>query len=104
MKLKLAVGLLLTFLAIVLVWPKTTETQALPKPNIQTSSPGRFQIFVNPNVRADTILLDTETGKTWVQTTISNVKGGPTVWFFREKIDDEKQFEAWSESKLPGIQ
>ena len=27
---------------------------------------GRYQIVMNPNVRADTFLLDTETGKTWV--------------------------------------
>jgi hypothetical protein len=37
----------------------------------------RFQIINNPNVRADTFLLDTETGKIWkpVQFTVSRTYG-----------------------------
>src|SRR5271168_3090426 len=50
---------------------------------------GRYQIFMNPNVRADTLLLDTQTGKTWVQTGITNVKGEPTIWMYREHVDNE---------------
>jgi hypothetical protein len=30
-----------------------------------TSRPGRYQIFFNPNARADTFLVDTQTGKVW---------------------------------------
>jgi hypothetical protein len=61
-----------------------------------TSQVGRYQIIVNPNIRADTFLLDTQTGKTWIQTEITNAKGKPTVWMFRERVDNEQEFHDWT--------
>jgi hypothetical protein len=52
---------------------------------------GRFQIFFNPNARADTFLLDTQTGKVWRLTQITDVIGDPTVWDRMERLDDDKQ-------------
>lgn len=52
---------------------------------------GRFQIFINPNVRADTFLVDTQTGKVWQLTQFTDVKGEPTAWNRMDRLDDDKQ-------------
>jgi len=57
---------------------------------------GRYQIVFNPNVRADTFLLDTQTGKTWVQTQVSDAKDKPTIWLYRERVDNEQELLDWS--------
>lgn len=56
---------------------------------------GRYQVVINPNVRADTFLLDTETGKTWVATSFTDVEGEPTVWLFRDRIDNQQEMADW---------
>jgi hypothetical protein len=43
---------------------------------------GRYQIVLNRGVRADTFLIDTQTGKTWVQTEITDAEGQATIWMF----------------------
>lgn len=48
---------------------KPTETQTQ-----------KYQIVFNPNVRADTFLLDNENGKVWQLTKFTDVIGEPTVW------------------------
>lgn len=68
---------------------------AVKQGNVNAQPVGRYQIFINPNVRADTLLLDTQTGKTWVQTAITNVKGAPTIWVYRERVDNEPEFLDW---------
>jgi hypothetical protein len=52
---------------------------------------GRFQIFFNPNVRADTFLVDTQTGTVWQLIQFTDLKGDPTVWNRMDIIDDDKQ-------------
>jgi hypothetical protein len=79
-----------------------SKLQPNPKPSLPTqtavpASPvGRYQIIFNPNVRADTFLLDTQTGQTWIQTQISDAAGAPTIWLFRERIDNDADFVGWS--------
>jgi hypothetical protein len=75
-----------------------SKPQAIPKPQIAapTTSVGRYQIVFNPNVRADTYLLDTQTGQTWVQTQITDVAGSPTIWLYRERVDSDPDFVIWS--------
>lgn len=74
---------------------------AVKQGSTNAPSVGRYQIFINPNVRADTLLLDTQTGKTWVQTGITNVKGEPTIWMYRERLDNEAEFADWSSRQTP---
>jgi hypothetical protein len=77
------------FLMILALFAVTlTNVFAQPIAPIQN---GRFQIFFNPNVRADTFLLDTQTGKVWQLTKFTNLIGDPTVWNRMERIDDDKQ-------------
>lgn len=58
--------------------------------------PGRYQIFTNPNVRADTFLLDTETGRIWVQVEVTDVEGTPMVWKSQQRLDNDQEFLEWS--------
>jgi len=67
------------------------------KTEVGPSAP-RYQLFVNPNVRADTFLLDTVTGKIWLRTSFVNYAGEPDVWVAQDRVDDDYQMAAWSKS------
>ena len=47
---------------------------------IQSSQAPRYQIVFNPSVRADTFMIDTQKGKVWQMTKITDVESQPTVW------------------------
>ena len=49
----------------------------------------RFQIVSNPNARIDTFLLDTQKGKVWRMTRITDLEDQPTVWEPMEIIDPD---------------
>lgn len=53
---------------------------------------GDYVIVFNPNVRADTFLLDKKTGKIWRLTQYSDLDGEPVAWQYMERIDDTKGF------------
>lgn len=55
---------------------------------LQSSQGQRYQIVFSPNVRADTFLIDTQKGKVWRETTITDVEGQPTIWKPMEIIDN----------------
>lgn len=50
----------------------------------------RFQIFFAPRARADTFLLDKQTGKVWQLTKLTDIEGEPLVWNRMDRIDDNK--------------
>jgi hypothetical protein len=68
---------------------------------VPDSTCGRFQIFFNPNVRADTFLVDTQTGKVWRMTNYTDVPGSPTIWQYMERIDSREQLDKWIHLQLP---
>jgi hypothetical protein len=43
---------------------------------------------MNPQVRADTFLLDTATGKIWQMAKLTDMKGEPVVWQYMERLDN----------------
>ena len=49
----------------------------------------RFQIVSNPHARVDTFLLDTQKGKVWRMTRITDLEDQPTVWEPMEIIDPD---------------
>jgi hypothetical protein len=65
------------------------------------SAVGRYQILYNPNVRADTFLLDTQTGKVWTPTQFSQFKHVPTAWLIQDRIDNDAQLLDWSKRQTP---
>jgi hypothetical protein len=74
------------------------------KPGISANPeeyPGRYQIIMRPNVRADTFLLDTQTGRIWIPVEYSNVKGQPTIWKYEERVDNQAGYEQWEMRQEP---
>ncbi len=51
----------------------------------------RFQIFFSPFVRADTFLVDTQTGKVWELIKFTDIQGEPRVWTRMYRLDDDEQ-------------
>lgn len=63
------------------------------------SQSGRFQIIMNPHVRADTFLLDTQTGRIWQRAQYSELNGDPDAWVIMDRLDDADQMMAWARRK-----
>ena len=68
---------------------------------IASQPAGRFQIIINPNVRADTFLLDTQTGKIWRETEYPDLKDKPTAWEYEERLDTVVDLTAWYGAHKP---
>lgn len=64
-------------------------------PSNAADRPGRYVIFYNPNVRADTFLLDTQSGRLWRHTTISNVVSDPEIWLAEVRVDTDAERSKW---------
>jgi hypothetical protein len=62
---------------------------------VSMSAPGRYTIVINPNARADTFLLDTETGRVWIPTQFPDIAGKPTVWQIQDRVDDKGELATW---------
>jgi hypothetical protein len=68
-------------------------------PQIQSNSgsaSGRYQLVINPQVRADTFLLDTATGRIWTKVQYTDLKGQPTVWRPEDRVNSDAEFVAWA--------
>jgi len=71
--------------------------------NAATTAPataGRYRIVFSPHVRADTFLLDTETGRIWRQTEVTDLKDKPTVWIPQKRFDSELDLTTWEATQL----
>jgi hypothetical protein len=68
----------------------TVDAQDEPTPP-EPLIPGRYQIVFNPNMRADTFLLDTATGRVWQFVQISDLKTQPMVWMYRWRVDNDNE-------------
>jgi hypothetical protein len=60
-----------------------------------SASLGRYQIVFSPHARADTFLLDTQTGKVWARTVFTFLQGEPQAWLPEPHLEDEKGEQAW---------
>jgi hypothetical protein len=99
---KTVAGLVILSLIVGFVAVASTPTTS----TVETKSQGRYQLVLNPNVRADVFLLDTQTGKIWTPVEITNVKdertkaGSPTVWMYQEKVDNKAEWDRFMENHL----
>ncbi|MFZ4124978.1 MAG: hypothetical protein ACOYJ2_02755 [Rickettsiales bacterium] len=50
---------------------------------------GRYQIVLGSIARKDTYLIDTKTGRTWRQTSLTDLNGDPEVWMPLDIVDLE---------------
>jgi len=69
-------------------WAQDSAKKPIIKTDVSSTAP-RYQLFSNLNVRADTFLLDTATGKIWQMTTYTDMRGDPTVWVLTTHIDSD---------------
>lgn len=78
------------------VKPTLDFTKAQPQP---ISATGRYQIFFSPNVRADTFLVDTSTGRIWRMAEFSDISMKPTAWVMEDRLDSNEELSAWLNMK-----
>jgi len=78
---------LITLLAAA-AWAAQNEGTAAP---IQ----GRFVIAFSPIVRADTFLVDTETGRVWQSIRYTDMPGEPLIWRYMERVDSHEHLLKW---------
>jgi hypothetical protein len=90
---QVGIGIGLIVLGVILSDAFTSSSLA------QATANGRYQIVMNPQVRADTFLLDTTTGRMWMPTKYSDYEGEPVVWEVQTKIDSFAEFVAWSKTQ-----
>ncbi len=71
--------------------------KALPTKTVTFSKAerGRFQIVINPNMRADTFLLDTKRGKIWSRGKEVELKGEPHTRMYEARIDSHEELLRW---------
>lgn len=63
----------------------------LLKPDVSKLTPGRFQIIMHPNIRADQYLLDTATGQVWQLIKFTSLQGEPEAWRFMARLDNQAE-------------
>ena len=86
-----------TVVALILIVGSFLMGQSTPKlPPVASAITGRYQIVLNPNVRADLFLLDSQTGKVWIPIECSNCAGKPTRWKYMDRVDNEKEDDDWA--------
>ena len=80
---------LLIAMAILLVAKNSMGQDAAPQAATRSgaTAEGRFQIVMRDGVRADTFLLDTQEGRVWRLTQLTDIDGQPSVWLPMERID-----------------
>jgi hypothetical protein len=86
--------ILIVILLSVGSWAQDAARKSLIKTDVGANAP-RYQLFVNPEVRADTLLLDTTTGKVWRMTEITDASNHPKVWKYEDRMDNRDQEIAW---------
>lgn len=90
--------LFLVLLTAAVSLAQESRIQHPSKTDTSTTAP-RFQLFVNPEVRADTLLLDTYTGKIWRMTKMN--EDGVHAWVAEDRLDSEAEEFAWYVNHTP---
>jgi hypothetical protein len=96
-KIRLTIFVSLTTICLLIVLAHifnapTVLSQTVP---IAAQPSGRYQLVFNPAVRADTFLIDTQTGKIWSRVQFTDIQGEPDVWRAEDRIDGQAQFIDW---------
>ena len=84
------------FASLVLLW----SSPAMPADD-EATPPGRYQIVINPQVRADTFLLDTATGRIWQIVKFTDLDGEPTAWDLMDRLDGPSDFLTFAKMHSP---
>jgi hypothetical protein len=83
-----------------LTFSQTTVHRAASQ--VQTPTPnGRYQIVLNPEIRADKYLIDTQTGRLWRYVVYTDLLGEPGVWQIQDRVDNAQELQTWFQSNRP---
>jgi len=66
-----------------------------PAPPSAGPSGGRYQIVFSPLIRADTFLLDTQSGRTWQIVKFEDLQDAPRVWEPLNRFDTYTEESKW---------
>jgi hypothetical protein len=97
--LPVTVAVALTAAGILLVQKGIDTAQAQTRqPTAPTATrDGRFQIIFSPSgLRADTFLLDTQTGRAWRKVQYTDLETEPDVWKLEDRVDSQAEPMAWA--------
>jgi hypothetical protein len=72
-----------------------THQNTAPQPQ-QASGVSRYQVVYSPNARADTFMVDSQTGKTWQFVTFTDIEGDPHVWRPVVRFENEQEVQEWA--------
>jgi hypothetical protein len=80
--------------AIAILATMLLMTSALAQP----AQNGRYNVLFSPHVRADTFLLDTQTGQVWILSQYSDLNGKPSAWTPMTRLDNAQQEAAFAKA------
>ncbi len=86
-------------------WPLGRDAQQgikLGEPGATITVTGRFQIFVSPNVKSHTFMLDTDTGKVWIMKKDSTTGDFSLQRIPVEQIDSQQTGSGVQDKSKPG--
>lgn len=85
--------LLVALLLVGSCWAQEAPKKPV-KTDVSAGAP-RYQIVINPNVRADTFLLDTVTGRIWIRRSYVDLMTEPEVWEPEDRVDNDQELQAF---------
>lgn len=59
------------------------------------SEPGRYELVLRDELRADTFLLDTVTGRIWIRIEFTYLEGEPRAWVAEPRLDNPDDKARW---------
>ncbi|MEK7993273.1 MAG: hypothetical protein AAB403_05655 [Planctomycetota bacterium] len=87
--------------AVVALWQRTPvvfgQTSSSQVQSVTGSATGRYQLIINPQMRRDTFLLDSATGRIWTKVKYTDLKGEPEVWQPDDRVNSDQEFLAWAQ-------
>lgn len=90
--------------------PQSREATVVSASTAPGTLPARFQLSFSPFARADTFLLDTQTGRVWQLTKFTSLKGDPIAFDEVAVIDETRsagipldEFKSQYESKTKAV-
>ena len=82
-----------------IAWAQNAKPSALPAQPFQAGPTSRYQIVFGPHARADTFMLDTQTGRIWQRTHLTDVEGEPDIWLIQKRFDSIEDEITWGRSQ-----
>jgi hypothetical protein len=94
---KIALGIVAALTVVALGLSQTPRQTKIEHPTVQS---GRYQLFFGPHSRADTYLLDTQTGSVWRPLTVTGateqgISGNPQIWVHQDRLDNSTELYEW---------